>query len=261
MVWKMNRGFAFFSILSLAAFQILILYLITTFDTQAMFSSILGQMPANIKMFLSNGFLNTLTVEGGAAFGYNHPIVIALVVVNAINVPVKHVSRELESGTMELLLSHPFKRQSLIITLWISGFIILGLIALAGFLSSVYGIYLFHTLTWKLTYRVFQISVNMLLFSACVMTLTLLICTMSRGGGVTGNISAAIVFVFYLVFIVSQLWDKLKFMQPYNLFNYYEPSKIMLKQGHFMVDNLVFSSLTVVFLLGSVWFFGRRDVP
>lgn len=261
MVWKMNRGFAIFSMISLGLLQILILYLVTTFDTQSMLNSIVGQMPEKIKFFLNESFFNTLTVKGAAGFGYNHPMVIALMVVNAVNIPVRHISRELESGTMELLLSHPVRRQSLVATLSLSGLIILGLIVLVAFLSSLYGIYLFHTLTWKLTFRVFQISINMWLFSACVLTLTLFICSFSPGGGFTGNLSAMIVFLFYLVFIVSQLWDKLKFTQPYNIFNYYEPSKLMLKQGHFMMDNLVFSALILVFLAGSVWVFGRRDVP
>lgn len=261
MVWKMNRGFALFSMISLGILQILVLYLITTFDTQLMLNSIVGQMPEKFKMFLNESFFNTLTLNGAAGFGYNHPIVIALIVVNAVNIPVRHISRELESGTIELLLAQPFKRESLILTLWISGLFILGLIVLAAFLSSVYAIQFFHNLSGEIFYRVFQISVNMWLFAAFIMSMSLFICVVSRGGGMTGNISAMIVFVFYLVFVISQLWDELKFTQIFNIFNYYEPSRLMLKQGHFLKDNLVFSMLILIFTAGSVWFFRRRDVP
>jgi ABC-type transport system involved in multi-copper enzyme maturation permease subunit len=181
--------------------------------------------------------------------------------VNAINIPVRHISREIENGTLELLLSHPFKRESMIVTLWFCGMFLLGLIVLAGFAGTIYAINTYHGLSWEIFYRVAQINVNMLLFSGFIMTMTLMMCSLGKAGGISGNISAAIVFVFYLIFIISQLWDKLKFTLPYNIFTYYEPSKLMLKQGNFVVDNLVFSALILVFLAGSVWVFGRRDVP
>jgi len=261
MVWKMNRGFTLFSMISLGALQILILYLVTTFDTQSMLNSIVGQMPEKIKFFLNESFFNTLTVKGAAGFGYNHPMVIALMVVNAINIPVRHISRELENGTLELLLSHPFKRELMIVTLWFSGMLILGLIVLMGFAGTVYAIHTYHEFSWELFYRVAQINVNMLLFSGFIMTMTLLICSLGKAGGITGSISAAIVFIFYLIFIISQLWDELKFTQPYNFFTYFEPSKLMIGQGHFWKDSAVFSALILIFMVGSVWIFGKRDVP
>lgn len=261
LVWKTNRSFVLFSMFSLAALQLLILNLVTTFDTQAIINSIFAQLPDNMKIFLSESFFSTLTFDGAAAFAYNHPMVIALISVVAINIPVRQISRELETGTMELLLSHPVKRENLIITLWISGVVVLLFVVLAAFSGSILAIHLFHNLTPANTLLVFYISVNMWLFGILVMSYTTLIASFTKGGNMSGNMGAMIAFVFYLVFLVSQLWDKIKFLQPYNIFYYYEPQKIMLGKGNFWIDVFVLSGLSVICFGLSIWFFKRRDIP
>jgi len=83
LVWRNNRGFAIFSMVFITLFQFLILYLVTTFDTAAMLSAILDQMPPMMKVFLQDSFFSMLTYDGVAAFGFNHPIVLTLLIIAA----------------------------------------------------------------------------------------------------------------------------------------------------------------------------------
>ena len=261
LVWKTNRGFIIFSMIALAAMQILILNLVASFDTDAMIETIFAQLPKNIQVFLGETFFSTLTLDGAAAFGYNHPMIIALITVNAITLPVRHISRELESGTMETLLSHPITRHNFIMMLWLTGAFLLLLLTLAAFAGSLAGVYLFHELKADIIAGITAISINMWQYMMVVFTFTMMVASYKKGGGSPGNISAMVVFLFYLIFLIGQLWDKIAFMLPYNIFNYYEPQKIMLNQGHFRLDAFVLGLLTLVFLFLSLRFFNRRDIP
>jgi len=261
LVWKTNKGFTIFSMFFIVFMQFLVLYIITTIDTTSIITSILSQLPEKVRIFINDSFLSTLTFDGAAAFGLNHPTVIAIVAIAAINIPVRHISREIEDGTMELLLSHPFKRTSLIFKLWISGSLILLVIALTGFLSSVFAIHIFHDLTVTIGWRLAQICINFWLLFMVIMSYTLLITTASKAGSFASNLSAGITLMFYLLFFIGQLWDTIAFLKPYSIFTYFQPQKLMFGQGDFWGDILVLGCITLICFAGSLWFFKRRDIP
>lgn len=261
LIWRNNRGFAIFSMLFITLLQFLILYLVTTFDTLAIVSAILEQIPEKMRMFLNDSFFNMLTLDGAAAFGFNHPLVLAILAINAINIPVHHISRELETGTLELLLAHPFKRQSLIISLWISGCIILLAIIAAALIGSFSAIALFHQLSMGIFFKMLQIGFNLWMLFVLIFTYTLLIVTFGKTGNKAGNISAVVTFVFYMMHFLAQLWDPIKFTKPLNIFTYFEPQGLMFKQGDILLNSIVLGSLILVCLIISLWQFKRRDIP
>ncbi len=257
----MNKGFTIFSMVFISLFQLLILYLVSTFDTQAMLQSVMSQLPESLKIFLNDSFFSMLNFDGAAAFGFNHPIVLSLLAIVAITIPVRHISREIENGNMEMMLSQPFRRKSLVFNLWLSGCIILGVIILTSFLGSIISISLFHDLSSKMILSMLAISLNLWLLFVTIMTYTLYIATISKGGGFSGNISASITFLFYLLFFAGQLWDVLKPTLPYNIFDYYQPQLIMFGKGDLMVDIVVLVGLIVILLWAGVYRFERRDIP
>lgn len=261
LIWKNNRGFAIFSMVFITSLQFLILYLITTIDTTSILTAILEQLPEKMRMFLNDSFFSTLTFDGAAAFGFNHPLVLALLAINAINIPVHQITREIDSGTLELLLAYPFRRNTLINTLWISGGLIFLIIILAALAGSFTSIILFHQLNTDLIIRLIQISFNLWLLFVLIFTYTLMISVFGKLGSKAGNISAVITLVFYLLHFLSQLWDALEFTQPFNFFSYYEPQKLMFSQGNFSRDITVLSVLVIICFGLSLWKFRKRDIP
>lgn len=261
LIWKNNRGFAIFSMFFITALQFLILYLVTTIDTTSIIKVILEQLPEKMRMFLNESFFVTFTFDGAAAFGFNHPLVLALLAINAVNISVHHITREIESGTLELLLAQPFRRETLISTLWVTGSLILLLIIIAALIGSITSILLFHQLSFEIMIHLIKISFNLWLLFVLIFTFTLLISVFGKMGSKAGNISAVITLVFYLLHFLSQLWDVLEFTQPFNIFNYYEPQKLMFGQGNFGLDIAVLSSLTIICFAISIWKFRNRDIP
>jgi ABC-type transport system involved in multi-copper enzyme maturation permease subunit len=261
LVWRNNKAFAIFSMVFITLLQFLILYLVTTFDTKSIFSVILAQLPEAMRVFLQDSFFSMLNYDGAAAFGFNHPLVLALLVITAVNIPVHHISRELDSGTLELLLAHPFKRSSLIISLWISGGLILMLIIAAAMIGSLTSILLFHKLTSDIFIHIMQIGINLWLFIVLIFSYTTLIAVFGKTGSKAGNYSAIITFVFYLLSFLSQVWSKLGFTKPFNIFTYYEPQALMFNKGNFILDILVLIALILICYGISLTQFGKRDIP
>jgi ABC-type transport system involved in multi-copper enzyme maturation permease subunit len=253
--------FAIFSMAFITLFQFLMLYLVTTFDTAAMLSAILEQMPPMMKAFLQDSFFSMLNYDGAAAFGLNHPIVLTLLVITAINIPSHHISRELETGTLELLLAHPFRRTSLLFSLWISGSLIIMAIIGTALIGSCTSIILFHELTRPIFIHLIEICLALWLLITLIFTYTMLIAVYGRKGSRAGNTSAGITFFFYLLFYLAQLWSTISFTNYFNIFYYYQPQKLMFGQGSFVGDILVLSMLIIVCLAISLRKFGKRDLP
>lgn len=261
LVWRNNKAFAIFSMVFITLLQFLILYLVTTFDTAAIISAILAQLPESMRIFLQDSFFSTLTYDGAAAFGFNHPLVLTLLVITAVNIPVHHISRELDSGTLELLLAHPFKRSALISSLWISGSLILLVIITAAMIGSLTSILLFHHLTGAIFIHIVQIGINLWLFILLIFSYTTLIAVFGKMGSKAGNFSAIITFVFYLLSFLSQIWEALDFTKPFNIFTYYEPQALMFNKGNFSMDIIVLSSLIMICFGISLKQFIKRDIP
>ena len=261
MVWRTNRTFAIFSTFFITLFQFLMLYLVTTFDTQAMLTVILEQMPPIMKKFLEDSFFSMLTYDGAAAFGFNHPIVLTLLVMNAILIPGNHITRELESGTLEMLLAHPLKRGSLFLSLWLAGAFILFFIITVSLAGSISSILIFHTLTGDILLKLVALCVNLWLLMLVIFSYTMLIAVFSKMGIKAGNISAIITFFFYLLYYLAELWPVLSFTKPFNVFSYFEPQKVMAGQGNLLPDIIILAALTILALFLALYRFKKRDIP
>jgi ABC-type transport system involved in multi-copper enzyme maturation permease subunit len=253
--------FAILSAVFITLFQFLILYLVTTFDTQAMLSVILQQMPPAMKAFLQDSFFSMLTLDGAAAFGFNHPIVLTLLVLNAIIIPGHHITNELESGTLELLLAHPFKRSSLIFSLWLTGSMILLFIILISLTGSLTSILLFHELESDVFFRLLEICFNLWLLMILIFTFTLLVAVLSKVGVKASSMSYGLTFFFYLLYFLAEMWEKIAFTRPFNIFSYYEPQKVMLSGANYLLDIIVLTGLIIISFGISLRQFSRRDIP
>lgn len=261
LIWRTHKGFAIFSMVFITLLQFLILFLITTFDVPAIIQMLLEQFPENLKVYFSNNFFNTLTLDGAAAFGLNHPLVLTLLSIVAISVPVAHIPREIEGGTLELVLAHPFRRQALLSTLWLSGCLILLIIIITALIGSITAAAIYHHVDSTLLIHLLKIGLNLWLLFVLVMSYTLLLAANKPTGLRSSNIASVLTLVFYFLFFLSQLWEDIKFTAHINIFNYYEPQKLMFGNGNFYLDCSVLTGLIVICYFISRRQFIRRDIP
>lgn len=260
-VLKSHRGFAFFSVVMATFLQYVIVGLMATFDTASMYDTLMRQMPEQFRMLVTENYFMEMSIKGAAAFGFNHPIVLALLVICAISVPARHISSEIEGGTMEWLLAYPVKRTSLLLSMWMSGCVLV-LLIVAGALGGLYSaLAVTRNFDADIFVRMMQIGLNLWLLSILIMSMTFVIATFGRAGSRTSAPGAAVVLTFYFLYYVASIRDSLAFTKPFNIFSYYQPQKVMFDQANFPFNAAVLLGLTGVCLAAGVWQFRRRDIP
>jgi ABC-type transport system involved in multi-copper enzyme maturation permease subunit len=173
--------------------------------------------------------------------------VLTVLAINAIILPTRDLAGEIENGTMELLLSYPLRRTTLIIG--------------GGFVGSITAISIFYQLNFHFFLKLLQIVFNLWLLFVLIFSFTLLLATFGREGSKTGARAAAITLVFYLLHFLSAIWETLKFTRPFNIFTYYQPAKLMFELESVWVNVVVLTVLTGICLTASLRQFNRRDIP
>ena len=244
-----------------AVMQILVVTLIATLDAGPILETLLEQFPEGFRRFINEQMLAGLTLKGAAAFGFNHPLVLMILGGVAIGLPNRHLSREFESGTMELLLAHPIKRHVLLLSLWISGACLLLVIVGGGLAASLSAIAGSNALTTDLTVSLSQIALNVWLLFIAVMSYTMVLEVHGTQGSRVSLWSAGLTLVLFLLDIVTRLTDHFVFIRPLNIFTYFQPQDLILQQGSFGLNAGVLCALIAGSLIWAVVQFNRRDIP
>ncbi|GAB4370419.1 MAG: hypothetical protein Kow0042_12640 [Calditrichia bacterium] len=260
-LWKSHRGLILFAFLFFAGMEFLIITLITTIDTAPIISAILDQLPPRLKMIFNQEFLTRFSIKGAIAFGFNHPLVLAVLSLVSITLTARHVAGEAESGTLELLLSYPLKRSRFILTLWSVLAIFLLFIVCGGWLGSILALLVYQQFGLEYLAGILKVGGNLWLLFILIMSYSLLISTFDREGGKAGTRSAAITLIFYFLHFISSIWERIDWTKPLNIFSYYLPQKLMFGERSFWVNALVLLAAISICLLGSIIQFSRRDIP
>ena len=260
-IWKSHRSFLVFSVIVISLFQFLILRLVTTIDYSSIILNLMEQLPEFVRAMFGKDFISILTVEGAAAFGLNHPLVLVVLSIGAITIPSRHIAGEAETGTLELVLSFPVRRSKLLLNLYVSAVVFLLLIIFCAFCSSLFSIRIFHQLTFVLFIKMLKIGCNLWLLFVCIMSFTMVLSSFEKEGNKVSIRVAGIVLVFYLVHYLSSLWDTIQFTKPFNIFTYYQPEDLMFGRRSFLLNFTVLFCLILLCLLVSLYQFNRRDIP
>ncbi|MCP4753351.1 MAG: ABC transporter permease subunit [Proteobacteria bacterium] len=260
-IWRSHRSFLLFSMIFISLFQFLILKLVTTIDYSLMIPQMLEQLPENVKAMVGDDFLSMASVEGAAALGLNHPLVLVVLSLGAIMIPSRHIAGEVESGTLELVLSFPVKRVKLLLSLCVSAAVFLFFIVFCAWCSSLLSISIFHQLTFELFVKMSKICCNLWLLFVFIMSLTMVLSSFEKEGNKVGIGAAGIVLFFYLLHYLSSLWEAIQFTKLFNIFTYYQPGDLMKGQGSFSLHFTVLSSLIILCLFIGIYQFNRRDIP
>ncbi len=261
LVWKLHRGLILFSFLFLALMQFLIIWIIGSLNYLPFIETFIQQLPPQIRILFSEELINRFSINGAAAFGFNHPLVLAVLGLSAIMIPARHIAGEVESGSLEIIISHPIKRIEIIFSLWLSYLIILLFIIVGGWIGSYTALTVKSQINLQISKKLFQIGLNLWLLFLLIMSYTLFISTFKSEGNKTGIIGAIITLLFYLMNFFSTIWDSLQFTKFFNIFTYYQPQKLMFTERSFWSNAIVL--LTIIFIcLGAGMFrFHKRDIP
>ncbi|HFE65272.1 hypothetical protein B1H10_06300 [candidate division KSB1 bacterium 4484_188] len=258
---KNHRGLTLFGFLLSASLQFLIIYLIVVLNPAPLVAAFLDKLPLQLRMLFQQEFITSFSLEGAAAFGFNHPLVLTTLGILAIIVPSRHLTGEAENGTLELLLSYPFRRRELLFSLWLSGSLLLLMVVCGGWIGSLSALSIYHQLTLPVFFKLIEIGFNLWLLFTLVMSYTLLASSLGRESGKVATRSAGLTLIFYFLHFLSSMWQSLAFTKPFNIFSYYQPQKLMANQQSFLLNVVVLVGFILFCLSFSFFHFQHRDIP
>ncbi len=254
-----HGAFITVSAVLLAGFEYLICAIVATVNVRGMLEELIKNLPPFART-LEQQFFGGLGPAEILAFGWNHPIALALGAAVAIVLATRAVAGEIETGAVELVLSQPISRAR-----YFSAQVLFALLSLSG-LSAIGAC---GTLLGQFVYGIhvlgpgplFAVALNFLLLQSAWFGITLVISVFGREAGRVAAVGFILALVSYVLQVIAQLWTKAAILHRYSVFGYYSPMDVVTKHQIPAKSAAVLLGLIIVAVGVSAWRFWRRDIP
>jgi ABC-2 type transport system permease protein len=255
-LYDLRRGLFWWA----AGLLLMNLWLVSLFPTiqesAAPLQQYLDSLPATFRALIGESATFT-TLEGYLTvelFAFFWP---ALTIGFAIAHGSGAIGAEEESGTLDLLLSHPLPRRKLLLEKFAAVAVFSGLAILAGLLGLVLGAALVETSVdyVKVAAAVLDLWLLTVLFAAFTLALTGLGLRRGAAAGIGAGVTA-VTFLLNTMGPMADLPDVLRRITPW----YYYGGGAALKDGLAPGNTVLLAALVVVFLGIALFGFQRRDL-
>lgn len=247
--------------LLLFGFQILISAIVANTNIEGAIQELSRSLPPFVKNLLTEELALGIGSRGLIVFAWNHPVVHAMLAAVIMTLASRAIAGEIEDGTLELILTQPLSRPIYLATQIIFAFFVLfGLISamLIGVKLglSIYGLQ--RVLSWPVF---LPVALNLFSLEMAIYGVTLFLSSLCREAGRVVTITLLFVLLSYLLQAVTRLWPAIQFLQPYIIFEYYSPQRMVLN------ESISWGSIAVLLAVGLLtggagwWKFMRRDIP
>lgn len=250
-----------FAFIMVGVLQFLIITLVVTIDILDIFQVYYHQLAPQIQQLIGEEFMAQFSLKGAVAFGYNHPLVLIFLGIIAVILPSGRIAGEIENGTLELLFSLPVKRLVISLSLWLFSGMALLIVVSGCCLGTLSGMLFYPETRIVPVFAVTKLGLNLWLLMLLINAYSFLISSFAREGGKAALYSAIITLLFYFLNYAAKIWTDIDFMQPFNIFYYYQPQKIMMGTAAFWKNITVLGLPVIVFGLIAVRKIIRRDIP
>jgi ABC-2 type transport system permease protein len=218
-------------------------------------------LPPFLQRVLSSAGLQGGDLVSLISVGYVHPLVLVLFMAYAVAVPTGLLVGELESGSMELILSRAVTRTQVFVCAAIPTVAGMFLLTQVMFLGTLAGAALAGFEEPLPLAGFYQLSLNGGLLAVTAATMALFVSAFSRERGTAVGLTLAYLVFDYLLNIVSTWWPPLAQLQPFSLFHYINSREVLTQPG-WPVDDMVVLGVVALTALALGWIvWRRRDLP
>ncbi len=243
----------------MAGFQFVICVVVSKLNVPALLTELMKNLPPAAKDFIVQ-YIGGFGPADIIAFGWNHPIALAVGAAVAIVLAARAAAGEIEAGTLELVLSQPISRARYLagqVTLAVTG---LAVLSLAGAVATWLGQRVLGLDALSLRTLAF-VAINFFLLQTAWYGVTLLFSVFGREAGRVAFTGFLIALLSYFIEVVAGLWPAAASLLPYAPNAYYDP-RLILKAGTLPAKSVaVLGGLAVVSALFALFRFRRRDIP
>ncbi|MAT07820.1 MAG: ABC transporter permease subunit [Dehalococcoidia bacterium] len=234
---------------------------LATFDAFGdMFFEMIETMPQGFRALIKASGEYASEEMGYLAVGFREPIYLIIILSFVIASSSSAIAKEIERGTIFLLLSRPVSREDFFLaklaTTFIGTVLLLCFAILGTWLGSiVFGV---NGIDYDL---VFKIQINVFFLALAVAGIGYLISSMLSEGGKTLALSSGVtVLMFFIEFLADSL-PSIDWIGYVSVFHYYEPSILVNSESLSWVNLSILIIVGFIGLTLATIMFKRRDIP
>ncbi len=246
--------------LALFAVGMIIVYTLQAFGGFQSIQQLLRFVPESFRaLFRAQGGFAT-TPEGFLAAEYRHPIYLIAISGFVIGMSSGAVAREIERGSILMLLSAPVARWRLLLARM--GAMLLGLLVILtiAVIGTWAGLAVTHQQAGIDMMVFVRVQVNTLALALAIGGISMLVSAASSDGGQTTGILAGVFTAMYFLDFLAALWSPARPFGPLSVFHYYDPQGIAEMGGLPVRDLAVLFGVGLVGFVGALVVFQRRDI-
>lgn len=203
----------------------------------------------------SNVFSEFSSFLGTEYFSLIWPILSALF---TISLAISVIAKEIENGSMYILLSQPLSRIKIFLGKYISGIILTGTLVYSSILLIKALAYINNIdLTFSSIWNTAHLS---MLFACTIFSITFLASSIFSTTGKANSMAMGIVFGGYALNLIAQLQESLEWLRYFSVFYYYDYSKALEGNGIGMESLLFFLGVILLSFFVSLFIFKKRDL-
>ena len=216
-------------------------------------------LPENFKTLLKTQGGLVSTPSGYLATGYRHPVYLIILAAFVIGSSSGAMAREIERGTIFLLLARPVQRHRLVIAKLAAMSLGLVLLASVSLFGSWVGVLAAGIDGVNFGY-ILLVQLNAVFLFMAIGGYSFLISAVSSEGGRTTVLAAGLAVVFFFADFLAALWSPVEFLGPLSIFHYYDPVSIIGRGGVLGLDLAILGIVAIIGFAAAIVAFERRDI-
>ncbi|MEI6144491.1 MAG: ABC transporter permease subunit [Candidatus Berkelbacteria bacterium] len=248
-------------IYSVVSLLLLILYiaLFPSLQSQSQqLAEVLKTMPESLLKALGSSAaqMSNFTLEALLASKQFSILFQALAAVLAISIAANDIAAEIETGTIEFLLSQPISRIKLYFARFFSGSLLLIIFCILSTITVIPMAKLFHVDYSAIVY--WRLLFVAILYSLAIYSFSYMLSAIFSAKGRVSGIAGGIVALMYVIFIISSLKESLDKLKYLSFFHYF--SADVLYTGIDKLGVWIFIAVIIICTATGAIIFDRRDI-
>jgi len=199
------------------------------------------------------------SAEAFLAADYRHPLYLITLSAFVIASSVGAIAREIERGTVLILLAAPIARWRFLAAKVAALAVGILVLATAAWVGTWLGVTITDTEDVSMT-TFARVQVTTVLLGFAIGGIGLLVSSLNSDGSQAMGVTAGIIVVMYFVDFLSLLWGTAEPIGPLSIFHYYDPLAIVRAGVVPTADALVLAAVAVVTTAAAFVVFQRRDI-
>ena len=218
--------------------------------------------PAFLALFnVTPDFLGDSGLVGYLSLGFSHPVYHVLSGATVIWFACRVLAGEMERGSIQIGLSRPMSRLQVYLARVLGVGTVTLLVAVAGPVGMIAGIAVASPIG-AVDYANFIVQGAACgLLVACIGGAALLISAAASRMGQAVGWAIGLLVVSYVVDYFADLWEAIKPIEPYSIFDYYDPPAALVRGEIPAMNAAVLLAISLVGIVSGYLVFSRRDLP